>query len=100
MSTMNSINKARKYKSPLIDELLKQVTPLEMEQAKLKMQLAAKIEDLIKSKSWSKSEFAEKIGKHPSEITKWLSGTQNFTIDTLIEIAFIFKIKLSDLVIY
>ncbi|WP_439504863.1 helix-turn-helix domain-containing protein [Sediminibacterium sp.] len=97
---MNSINKARKYKSPLIDELLKQVTPLEMEQAKLKMQLAAKIEDLIKSKSWSKSEFAEKIGKHPSEITKWLSGTQNFTIDTLIEIAFIFKIKLSDLVIY
>lgn len=99
MSTMNSINKARKYKSPLIDELLKELTPLEMKQAKLKMQLAAKIEDLIKSKSWSKSEFAEKIGKHPSEITKWLSGTQNFTIDTLIEIAFIFKIKLSDLVI-
>jgi hypothetical protein len=40
---MNSINKARKYKSPLIDELLKEVTPLEMKQAKLKMQLAAKI---------------------------------------------------------
>jgi ribosome-binding protein aMBF1 (putative translation factor) len=99
MSTMNSINKARKYKSPLIDELLKEVTPLEMKQAKLKMQVASKIEDLIKSKSWSKSEFAEKVGKHPSEVTKWLSGTQNFTIDTLIEIAFVFKIKLSDLFI-
>lgn len=96
---MNSNNKARKYKSPLIDKLLKEVTPLEMEQAKLKMQLAAKIEDLIKSKSWSKSEFAEKIGKHPSEITKWLSGTQNFTIDILMEIAFAFKIELSDLFI-
>lgn len=99
MSTMNSINKARKYKSPLIDELLKELTPLEMKQAKLKMQLAAKIEDLIKSKSWSKSEFAEKIGKHPSEITKWLSGTHNFTIDILMEIALAFKIELSDLLI-
>ena len=96
---MNSSNKARKYKSPFIDKLLQEATPLEMEQAKLKMQIAAKIEDLIKSKSWSKSEFAEKVGKHPSEVTKWLSGTQNFTIDTLIEIAFVFKIKLSDLFI-
>ena len=96
---MNSNNKARKNKSPLIDELLKEATLLEMEQAKLKMQVASKIEDLIKSKSWSKSEFAEKIGKHPSEITKWLSGTQNFTLDILTEIVFVFKIKLSDLFI-
>ncbi len=96
---MNSSNKARKYKSPFIDKLLQEATPLEMEQAKLKMQIAAKIEDLIKSKSWSKSEFAEKIGKHPSEITKWLSGTQNFTLDILTEIVFVFKIKLSDLFI-
>ena len=96
---MNSNNKARKYKSPLIDELLKEATLLEMEQAKLKMQVASKIEDLIKSKSWSKSEFAEKVGKHPSEITKWLSGTQNFTLDILTEIVFVFKIKLSDLFI-
>ena len=46
---MNSNNKARKYKSPLKDELLKEATLLEMEQAKLKMQVASKIEDLIKS---------------------------------------------------
>ena len=96
---MNSSNKARKYKSPFIDKLLQEATLLEMEQAKLKMQVASKIEDLIKSKSWSKSEFAEKIGKHPSEITKWLSGTQNFTLDILTEIVFVFKIKLSDLFI-
>jgi len=89
----------RKYKSPLIDELLDETTPLEMDQTKTKMQIAAKIEDLLKDKGWSKSEFAQKTGKNPSEITKWLSGNQNFTLDILIEIAFVFEIKLSDLLI-
>lgn len=35
----------------------------------------------------TKSEFALKVNKQPSEITKWLSGTHNFTIDTICEIA-------------
>ena len=28
-------------------------------------------------------EFADSIGKRPSEVTKWLSGQHNFTIRTL-----------------
>jgi transcriptional regulator with XRE-family HTH domain len=91
------MNKARKYKSQLIDELLEETTPLEMEQTKTKMQIAAKIEDFLKLKGWSKSEFAQKVGKNPSEITKWLSGVQNFTIDVLIEIAIAFEINISEL---
>lgn len=94
---MKTTNKARKYKSPLIDELLEETTPLEMEQTKTKMQIAAKIEDFLKIKGWSKSEFAQKVGKNPSEITKWLSGVQNFTIDVLMEIAIAFEINISEL---
>ncbi|MBO5853902.1 MAG: helix-turn-helix transcriptional regulator, partial [Bacteroidales bacterium] len=30
-----------------------------------------------------KKEFAEAIGKRPSEVTKWLSGQHNFTLRTL-----------------
>jgi transcriptional regulator with XRE-family HTH domain len=31
----------------------------------------------------SKLEFAQALGKRPSEVTKWLSGQHNFTIRTL-----------------
>lgn len=75
---MKKVTKARKYNSSKLKELLDEVTPLEMEQTKNKMQLAARIEDLMRAKGWNKSQFAEKVGKHPSEITKWLSGTQNY----------------------
>jgi transcriptional regulator with XRE-family HTH domain len=68
-----------------------------MEQTKTKMKLAARIEDYMRAKGWNKSQFAEKVGKNPSEITKWLSGTQNFTVDVLTEIASTFDIELTAL---
>lgn len=94
---MNKTTKARKYHSSKLQELLDEITPLEMEQTKIKMQLAVRIEDLMKSKGWNKSQFAEKVGKNPSEITKWLSGTQNFTTDVLTEIAFALGVELTAL---
>ena len=36
-----------------------------------------------KKKGLTKKEFADSIGKRPSEVTKWLSGQHNFTIRTL-----------------
>ena len=84
---MNKVNKARKHTSPILQALLDEVSPVEMMQTKVKMQLAARIEDLMIEKGWNKSQFAEKVGKHPSEITKWLSGTHNLTVDVLAVIA-------------
>ena len=31
----------------------------------------------------TKVEFAQALGKRPSEITKWLSGQHNFTVRTI-----------------
>jgi ribosome-binding protein aMBF1 (putative translation factor) len=94
---MNKTTKARKYNSSKLQELLDEVTPLEMEQTKVKMQLAARIEDFTREKGWNKSQFAEKVGKNPSEITKWFSGTQNFTTDVLTEIASALGVELTAL---
>lgn len=94
---MNKATKARKYNSSKLQELLDEVSPLEMEQTKVKMQLAARIEDFMRAKGWNKSQFAQKVGKNPSEITKWFSGTQNFTTDVLIEIAFALGVELTAL---
>ena len=43
----------------------------------------------------SKKELAQMMGRRPSEITKWLSGDQNFTQDLLAEISFYLKTEIS-----
>lgn len=94
---MSKTTKARMYNSSKLQELLNEVSALEMEQTKVKMQLAARIEDFMIANGWNKSQFSEKVGKNPSEITKWLSGTHNFTTDVLTEIAFALGVELIDL---
>ena len=49
----------------------------------LSFAIADRIDALIKKKGLTKKEFAESIGKRPSEVTRWLSGQHNFTIRTL-----------------
>lgn len=94
---MNNSIKARNYKSPLLQELFEEITPLEMEQTKNRMQLAVNIEDLMINRGWSKSQLAEKLDKNPSEITQWLSGTHNFTINELTKISSAFGVDLVSL---
>ena len=94
---MKMNNTTKRRKSQIISELLNEITPVEKMQASTKMTLAARIDDLILTRGYGKSEFAEKVNKNPSEITKWLSGTQNFTIDTLSEIAVALEISIAEL---
>ncbi|MBR5159262.1 MAG: helix-turn-helix transcriptional regulator [Bacteroidaceae bacterium] len=60
-----------------------------------KMRTAARIADAMEAAGLSKSQFARKMGKSPSEITKWLSGTHNFTIDSLQEISAVLGVEIS-----
>jgi transcriptional regulator with XRE-family HTH domain len=85
------------YTSNLIDNLLNSITPNEQAKVDAKMIIAVRIADGLKLRGWKKSEFANALKKRPSEITKWLSGTHNFTIDTLIEIENILDIELIQL---
>lgn len=72
------------YTSPILDSLIDNISSEELERIESKMRLAIKIADAIEASGLNKSQFAEKIGKNNSEISKWLSGTHNFTTDTLL----------------
>lgn len=75
--------KAENYNSELLDSMLDAISPEEQLSIDRKMMLAAKIYDAMKAKGWTQTIFAREMGKHPSEISKWLSGTHTFTSDTL-----------------
>lgn len=57
---------------------------------KISVAIANRIESLMRQKGYSKKQFAEQLGRRPSEVTKWLSGEHNFTIATLAHIGSFF----------
>lgn len=83
--------------SSIISEILNEISPIEAEKTEKRMLLAAKIDDAVKAKSWNRTDFAREMNKEPSVITKWLSGTHNFTFDTLLDIQRILDINLINL---
>lgn len=85
------------FKGNLLKNLFDEMKEIERVQVETKFNLANALESLLKNKGISKSEFAAKMGKSPSEISKWMSGKHNFTIDTLMEIAHALKVDLTEL---
>lgn len=49
----------------------------------LSFAISTEINNLMQKHGLTKKQFADALGKKPSEITKWLSGQHNFTIRTL-----------------
>ena len=49
----------------------------------LAFQISDRIDELMQQRGLTKKQFADALGRRPSEITKWLSGQHNFTIATL-----------------
>lgn len=64
-------------------EMIKQVPPEIKEEIDLSFAISNKIDTLMRERGLSKKQFADELGKRPSEITRWLSGQHNFTVSTL-----------------
>ena len=44
-----------------------------------------KVRIALEAKNWSKGQLAEAMDKRPSEVSKWLSGTHNLTMKSIIK---------------
>ncbi|CAL1518361.1 helix-turn-helix transcriptional regulator [Chitinophaga sp. MM2321] len=91
---MTKNNEARKYSSKIIADLLAGITPLEDLQIGTKILLADRIGKIMDDRGLNNKDLAAKMSKSPSEISRWLSGGHNFTIDTLSEIAIALEVPI------
>ena len=94
ITQLKIMNKPKRQPSAAILQLQQSRSTAAFEKIKKQMMLAAKIQDAIKEKGINNSRFATLMDQHPSVISKWLSGTHNFTIDTLFDIEEILGISL------
>jgi len=56
--------------------------------------LTEKINSILKERGIQKGQFAEMLGKRPSEISKWLSGTHNLTMKSITKMEFVLGVDL------
>lgn len=45
--------------------------------------MIVRINQLLREKGWTQANLAEKMGKKPSEISRWLSGDHNLTLRSI-----------------
>jgi transcriptional regulator with XRE-family HTH domain len=77
-----------------VAEMRSHLSRATLSKSKKAMSLAAKIEDAITEHRLSKKAFAGLLNVQPSVVSKWLSGTHNFTIDTLFDIEECLQVEL------
>lgn len=74
------------YSDPLFDELLADVPQEIKRHQTLLFSIGYRIDEILKRKGWTQADLAKAMGKKEPEISKWMSGGHNFTINTIAKI--------------
>lgn len=85
----------RKSKGSLAN-LLSNMDESSLARTRNRMLLAAKISDAVRKRGLTQKEFAHQMGKSESEVSEWLSGDRNFTVDSMTDIERFLSIRLLD----
>ena len=77
---------ASKYFKKALESVRPEITAF----TKYSIDIAVRLDELRKAENWTQKEFANKLGKAPSEVNKWLSGMHNFTLKTMAQLELLF----------
>ncbi len=76
----------RRKPSASLTRIMNNIDEDKLRRTRDRMLVANRIADALKAKGISQKKFSEITGRSESEISEWLSGDRNFTIDTLSDI--------------
>ena len=77
-----------KRNNKLAKDIMASLPPVMVRRIETRMLVAKMLHDYLDSRGITQQALALKMGKQPSEVSKWLSGNHNLTIDTLSDIGF------------
>lgn len=83
-------------KNKVLEQIRKSIDSDIKAEVNLRFEIADRIAEILAEQKISQAHFARKMRKSESEISKWLSGTHNFTIDTIAHIQEKLSIKIID----
>ena len=78
-----------RYINPLFKEMVDKIPADSRRESELSYAIARRINEIMLRKGWSQADLSKAVGRPPAVVSRWMSGTQNFTLRTiaLLEIA-------------
>lgn len=73
-------------RSDIIEERRRNVSPEIRQSVELSFQIVDRIHEILTMKGLKQKDLATLLGKKEAEVSKWMRGTHNFTIETLVSI--------------
>lgn len=73
-------------RNAIMEESRKLITPEIKQSVDFSIDIANRIFDILEMKQMKQKDLANLMGKSEAEISKWLKGTHNFNIDTILKI--------------
>jgi len=73
-------------RNSILEESRKLITPEIKQSVDFSIDIANRIFDILEMKGMKQKDFAKLLGKSEAEISKWLKGTHNFNIETILKI--------------
>lgn len=81
-------------KNSLLNEIRKSRSKSTGKFVKRSFEIVDRIYDILEQQNIDQKQLATALGKHESEVSKWLSGTHNFTIKTISKIESVLDCKI------
>jgi transcriptional regulator with XRE-family HTH domain len=73
-------------RNSIMEASRKLITPEIKQSVDFSIDIADRIFDILEMKGMKQKDLANLLGKSEAEISKWLKGTHNFNIDTILKI--------------
>jgi len=67
----------------MLEEIRTKISQEIKDEIDFSFSIVDRIEELLNKKKMSRKDLANALGKKESEISKWMTGTHNFTIKTI-----------------
>lgn len=73
-------------RSSVLEARRKAVKSSVRQKVNLSFQIVDRIHDILETKGYKQKDLAVMLGKSEAEISRWMRGTHNFTLDTIMNI--------------
>jgi len=75
----------------IVDRLRARILPENRIFVKKNLAVSEQVCNLLEQRGWSQKVLAEKLGKETSEVSKWLSGLHNLTLQSISKMESVFN---------
>ena len=69
--------------NPVLQRSISNLSPESVEHSRLAFDVSDRLAAILQHKGMTQRDLANGLGKSEAEVSKWLGGTQNFTLRTI-----------------